>query len=86
MFAGLTALLIVFAPIQDADCGADGQKEMAELYRETQQLIDRIEADYMRGLGLNDEVIERYVELREKQQELRQWVAKCKPIVPRRKG
>jgi hypothetical protein len=86
MLAPLTALLVVFAPVQDADCGAVGLEAMRQLHRETQELIDKIEADYMRGQGLNDEVIERYVELREKQAELKKWVAKCRPIVPRWKG
>jgi hypothetical protein len=86
MLAGLTALLLVFAPARDLDCGTEGQKAIQELHRQTLELIDKIEADYMRGHGLNDEVIERYVELREKQAELRQWVARCKPIVPRWRG
>jgi hypothetical protein len=86
MITALVALLVLFVPTQEATCGPEGQEEMRQLHRETQELIDKIEADYMRGLGLNDEVIERYVELREKQQELREWVARCKLVAPRRRG
>jgi hypothetical protein len=80
----LAALLIYFTPI--ADCDSDGKREMRELYRETENLIDQIEAEYMRGRGLTDEAIELRDELRSKYDELKEWAARCRPVVPRRSG
>jgi hypothetical protein len=83
----LVALLMLFTPVQDADCGPDGRREMRELYRETEKLIDRIEQERGENRGKwTDEAIELRAELREKEDQLIEWVAKCQPIVRRRKG
>ena len=75
----LASLLLI------ADCGPGAQREMAEKNREIANLIDRIELEYFKAKGHSDETVELRAELREKQDELREWLASCYPAGPRQR-
>jgi hypothetical protein len=77
----LTMLLMLFVPVQEVDCGPDGKREMREVYRETERLIDEIEQEHFKARGAwTDEAIELRAELREKEDRLIEWVTKCQPV------
>ena len=63
-----------------ADCSPGGQRDAAEMNRDIANLIDRIELEYFRSKAPTEESVELRAELREKQDELREWLAACYPL------
>ena len=78
-------IMVLVGPAEAADCSAGGQLDAAEKNREIANLIDRIELEYFRAKGLSEEAVELRAELREKQDELKVWLAECYPPGPRRR-
>jgi hypothetical protein len=74
-------LLILFAPTQDVDCGPDGRREMREVYRQTEVLIDQIEQERGEHRGeWTAEAMELRAYLLEKENALIDWVVKCQEV------
>lgn len=85
----LAALLFIsILGIGEPDCSKDGKADMREVYRESLEIMDRIELERQKARGgLTEDAIELRSELREKQDELREWTVACsQPVGPRRTG